>query len=213
MERNIDLEHLFDETRLSYPNLPRWVREDGRIAVLAVDPGVTTGLSLLIARYDESSRTFVVDGWGSHQVSYGGSGNRSDRRGVSLEHPEQDVADRIAELFLDLAELMPTALVIEDFIIRKMNTTREFLAPVRVTAGIVQEIYHEAPSLVGKIAYQTPADAKSVCTDERMDRWGYQIETQKDRHSRDADRHGILFLRRLSEDPRRTASLSSPLAR
>lgn len=210
MERNIDLEHLFEG---AYSAGLRALRAPGTIAVLAVDPGVTTGLSLLTAHYDKSSRTFVVDGWGSHQISYGGSGNRSDRRGVSETNPEQDIAGRIAELFLCLAEVQPTALVIEDFIIRKMNTTREFLAPVRVTAGIVQEVYHEAPDLAEKITYQTPADAKSVCTDERMDRWGYQIETQKDRHSRDADRHGILFLRRLSEDPRRTASLSSPLER
>lgn len=200
MDRNIDLERMFeDEGHISAS-----FRHSDEIAVLSVDPGVTTGLSIMTASLNRDSRMYEVGGWGSHQMSYGGSGNRSDRSGVDPRFPEQDIAGRIAEVFLNLAEQGTAALVIEDFIIRKMNTTRDFLAPVRVTAGIVQAVYKENPKLMSNIFYQTPADAKSVCTDERMDRWGFKIASQNDRHSRDADRHGILFLRRCSEKPRET---------
>lgn len=196
MERNIDLEHMFDTGG-------SW-RHSDEIAVLSVDPGVTTGLSLMTASLNKKTRMYEVGGWGSHQLSYGGSGNRSDRAGVDEDYPEQDISGRIADVFLALAEDGLTALVIEDFIIRKMNTTRDFLAPVRVTAGIVQAVYRQRPELMPNIYYQTPADAKSVCTDKRMDLWGFEIDSRNDRHSRDADRHGILLLRRCSENPRKT---------
>lgn len=201
MERTLDFEKLLNGDRLEK-------RHSDEIGVIAVDPGVTTGISIMTATKDPESRQWTATRWGSHQLSYGGSGNTSDTQGVNSAWPEQDVASQIGTVFSLMSKEIPTALVIEDFIIRKMNTSRDFLAPVRVTAGIMQHIYQWVPEVIAeRHFFQTPADAKSICTDERMDLWGFSISSQKDRHSRDADRHATLFLRRVSENPRKAASL------
>lgn len=170
-------------------------------AILGIDPGVTTGLSVIAFRESEMPLPHEVEHWGSDQISYGGSGNQEDMIAIRGGFVEQEIAARIADVVKDLRSVVPKVIVvIEDFIIRQQNSTREFLAPVRITSGIVQEIF-----LISgiKVVYQTPADAKSICKDERMDKWGYQIKTKRDRHSRDADRHSTLFLRRAIENPRR----------
>lgn len=168
------------------------------VVVVAVDPGVTTGISVMSAKYDKKSRTYQTVDWGSNQLSYGGSGNTQDV--VNSEAPEDYIAENIIELVTEAKKVgCDVYLVIEDFIIRKMNTSRDFLSPVRITASIKGMAYWENLIKQDKIIMQTPADAKSVCTDKRMDLWGYTINTKQDRHSRDADRHAILFLRRLTE--------------
>lgn len=176
--------------------------------IIGIDPGVTTGVSV-IAFKDSITSPDEVKKWGSTQISYGGSGNVSDV--VKEDNVEQYIANRVARLALALRDIpLPhprVVIAIEDFIVRKMNQSRDFLAPVRITSGILQAIY-EAPGLHNiEYVIQTPADAKGICKDERLDLWGYPVKTTKDRHSRDADRHSVLCLRRLLEKPRSFSDL------
>lgn len=175
---------------------------DGEFAVIVgVDPGVTTGVSVLILdlsdglpRPDDADK---IKTW-THQLSYGGSGNKGDLvEGNGWE--EQDIAESIGLLVFDLKTVYENVyLVIEDFIIRKFLSSRDFLSPVRITSGILQDVRTRGTLPKDQIFFQSPSEAKGVCTDERLDRWGYTIKTQKDRHARDATRHAVLFLRRLS---------------
>lgn len=171
-------------------------------AIVGIDPGVTTGISVIGVNQNELPMPEDVEHWGSDQLSYGGSGNIDDIVKVKDGYVEQMISHMIGDVIEQLTAYYELRVIvaIEDFIVRQQNSSREFLAPVRITAGIVQEIY-ELPNV--KVVYQSPSDAKTVCKDERMDKWGYNIRTQKDRHARDADRHSILFLRRAMEKPSR----------
>lgn len=167
--------------------------------IVGVDPGVTTGVSVIgLEREYCIPHPSEVDIWGSTQFSYGNSGNSEDILGDD-DDIEQTISKMVADIAKYLSHFGDVIVSIEDFIIRKMNTSRDFLAPVRITAGIRQEIFGDKN--IGFVSY-TPADAKAICNDKRMDIWGYEIETQKDRHSRDADRHAVLTLRRIKENPR-----------
>ena len=173
--------------------------------IVGIDPGVTTGVSVIAFNSNNIPTPQDVGHWGSDQISYGGSGNAEDLIEVEDGFIEQRISLKIAEAIVALSKFSGNEIktrrvivAIEDFIVRQQNSSREFLAPVRITAGITQELFHTENT---KIILQTPADAKGICKDERMDKWGYTIRTQKDRHSRDADRHAILCLRRIMENP------------
>lgn len=188
--RNLDLEDLKEAEMLLRPF---------DVFIVGVDPGVTTGVSVIgFCHSDGIPLPSEVDVWGSTQFSYGNSGNFEDIL-ADDDNIEQHISCLVGDIAKHLAQFGNVIVSIEDFIIRKMNTSRDFLAPVRITAGIRQEIYKSRS--IGFVSY-TPADAKSICNDKRMDLWGYEIRTQKDRHSRDADRHAVLTLRRIKENPR-----------
>lgn len=181
-----------------------------QVVVIGIDPGVTTGLSVMVTKNLRGGVGEVKE-WGSDQISYGGSGNVADLYNGEKAFPEQEISQAIGKAILLWAKYNTVYVAIEDFIIRQHNSTRDFLAPVRITSGIMQEIYKSGREI--KILFQTPADAKSVCKDERMDAWGFQIKTQRDRHSRDADRHCVLLLRKFMADPRVEKTLLSVPAR
>lgn len=174
------------------------------VAIIGVDPGVTTGISVLVIDLNDGlpkpNDADKIRTW-THQISYGGSGNIKDVV-EGGEWEEQEIAEAIGRLIMTVqAQYGEVYLVIEDFIIRKFLSTREFLSPVRLTSGILQDIKGRGTLPRDRIFFQSPSEAKGVCTDERLDRWGYTIKTQKDRHARDATRHAVLFLRRLSVSP------------
>lgn len=192
------------ERTLDFFNPPENIK--GRTIFIGIDPGVTTGLSVMIV-------SDIIDGvegvvaWGSDQLSYGGSGNVKDLYTGDEMFPEQEISRKIADGIKAWAKRNKVYLAIEDFIIRQKNSGRNFLSPVRITAGIMQEIFGSGLDI--KITFQSPSDAKGTCKDERMDAWGFPIRTQKDRHSRDADRHSILFLRKMSANPAAEKTLLS----
>lgn len=176
--------------------------------IIGIDPGVTTGLSLIGWDGDKPPLPQDVEVWYSDQISYGGSGNVKDLYSTEGGFVEQEICRQIQLFILHVySQCDNLYIAIEDFIIRRVDTSRDFLSPVRLTAGILQAIYPILTELHGdgeraNIMFQSPSDAKGVCTDARMDKWGYAIKTQKDRHSRDADRHAVLLLRRMIENPR-----------
>lgn len=175
--------------------------------IIGVDPGVTTGVSVIaFSAHPLPDSPADVPLWGSAQLSYGESGNASDV--IEGEWVEQEIARKVASIALAFrSHGIRVIFAIEDFIIRKTNTSRDFLSPVRITSGILQELRQEKFKGVGiEISMQTSADAKSICTDDRMNKWGYHVKSQRDRHSRDADRHAVLCLRYLIEKKNRSFS-------
>ena len=192
------------ERTLNFFTPPRSIKN--RNVVIGIDPGVTTGLSVMVVD-DLSNGVEAVMAWGSDQISYGGSGNVQDLYEGDERFPEQEIAEQIGQAIVRWSKYNKVYVACEDFIIRKPNSTRDFLAPVRITSGIMQEIYKAGKDI--DVIFQPPSEAKGVCTNERMDLWGFPIKTQKDRHSRDADRHSILLLRKFMADPRTSKLLLS----
>lgn len=184
------------ERTLDFFSPPENIKD--RTVFIGIDPGVTTGLSVMIVSEISKGVEGIV-AWGSDQLSYGGSGNVSDLYVGDESFPEQAISRKIGDAIKAWAKKNRVIVAIEDFIIRQKNSSRNFLSPVRITAAIMQEIFGSESNI--SVTFQSPSDAKGTCKDERMDAWGFPIRTQKDRHSRDADRHSILCLRRMMANP------------
>jgi gp68 len=179
--------------------------ESAPLIIIGVDPGVTTGVATATLKGKEVGSladVFVEMG----QLSYGFSGNGFDIiESTSTGEGEAKVAAEIAQLVRTaVLHGSRVVLVIEDFVVRRFDSSREFLSPVRITARIQQELFNDTICQGVTVAIQSPSDAKQTCTDERMKKWGIQPKTHKDRHGLDAARHCVLFIRKLMANPNQT---------
>lgn len=164
--------------------------------VIAVDPGGTTGWSLISIPPEalcESDVTILDNIW-THQHGQVDCGSYRGNLATSL-HPGISTDGEFSGVY-DLAKFIRAwpcaAVVIEDFNLRQLRMDRDLLSPVRVTAALGYELWK-----MGKDYHvQTPVDAKRVCTDDRLKQWRMYDPTGNLKHARDADRHAILFLRR-----------------
>jgi len=187
---------------MSYSDVIQMSMESSPLAIIGVDPGVTTGVAIAtLQRKEIGSLTDVFVEMG--QLSYGFSGNGFDIiESASAEEGEAKVAAEIAQLVRTaVLHGSRVVLVIEDFVVRRFDSSREFLSPVRITARIQQELFNDTICQGVTVAMQSPSDAKQTCTDERMKKWGIQPKTHKDRHGLDAARHCVLFIRKLMANP------------
>lgn len=187
---------------MSYSDVIQMSMEFAPLAIIGVDPGVTTGVAIATLQRKEIGSladVFVEMG----QLSYGFSGNGFDIiESASAEEGEAKVAAEIAQLVRTaVLHGSRVVLVIEDFVVRRFDSSREFLSPVRITARIQQELFNDTICQGVTVAMQSPSDAKQTCTDERMKKWGIQPKTHKDRHGLDAARHCVLFIRKLMANP------------
>lgn len=187
---------------MSYSDVIQMSMESTPLAIIGVDPGVTTGVAIATLQRKEIGSladVFVEMG----QLSYGFSGNGFDIiESASAEEGEAKVAAEIAQLVRTaVLHGSRVVLVIEDFVVRRFDSSREFLSPVRITARIQQELFNDTICQGVTVAMQSPSDAKQTCTDERMKKWGIQPKTHKDRHGLDAARHCVLFIRKLMANP------------
>ena len=187
---------------MSYSDVIQMSMESAPLAIVGVDPGVTTGVAIATLQRKEIGSladVFVEMG----QLSYGFSGNGFDIiESASAEEGEAKVAAEIAQLVRTaVLHGSRVVLVIEDFVVRRFDSSREFLSPVRITARIQQELFNDTICQGVTVAMQSPSDAKQTCTDERMKKWGIQPKTHKDRHGLDAARHCVLFIRKLMANP------------
>jgi hypothetical protein len=182
-----------------------------RLTVAAFDPGGTTGWSVMMVDYEDlkDPRKSVhgnLRRWYHGQVDCGStSGNAADSAsandydlGISETGEAAGVA--ICENIIGEALAMavgPIAAVIEDFIIdpERMNTGRDFLSPVRVMSRLEQLLWESRSTTVHK---QMPSE-KPTASDDRLKQWGMYTGGNGDRHSRDADRHALVFLRKLKQ--------------
>lgn len=190
---------------MSYSDVIQMSTESAPLAIIGVDPGVTTGVAIAtLQRKEIGSLTDVFVEMG--QLSYGFSGNGFDIiESASAEEGEAKVAAEIAQLVRTaVLHGSRVVLVIEDFVVRRFDSSREFLSPVRITARIQQELFNDTICQGVTVAMQSPSDAKQTCTDERMKKWGIQPKTHKDRHGLDAARHCVLFIRKLMANPNQT---------
>lgn len=190
---------------MSYSDVIQMSMESAPLAIIGVDPGVTTGVAIATLQRKEIGSladVFVEMG----QLSYGFSGNGFDIiESASAEEGEAKVAAEIAKLVRTaVLHGSRVVLVIEDFVIRRFDSSREFLSPVRITARIQQELFNDTICQEVTVAMQSPSDAKQTCTNERMKKWGIQPKTYKDRHGLDAARHCVLFIRKLMANPNQT---------
>lgn len=85
----------------------------------------------------------------------------------------------------------------EDFILRQMNTAREFISPVRIFSQLAySEIVHGRRARIPFV--QSASTAKSTATDERMQTAGLYRPGMI--HANDAMRHASTFMRRCRAD-------------
>ena len=190
---------------MSYEDVIQMSMESSPLMIVGIDPGVTTGVAVASLRGKEVGSladVFLEMG----QLSYGFSGNGTDIiASASVEEGEAKVATEIAQLVRTaVLQGSRVVLVIEDFVVRRFDSSREFLSPVRITARIQQELFNDTICEGVTVVMQSPSDAKQTCTDERMKKWGIQPKTHKDRHGLDAARHCILFIRKLMANPNQT---------
>lgn len=184
--------------------------EKGRVIVVAFDPGDTTGWSSHCAPKDllmgggtretlkVMRRAMGEDGFGREHVGW-----RLGQFGVGEGLDEDDQTDRMIQLVRqawgvwEVDENWDTFFVVlEDFILRRSEMSRSLLTPVRLIAKFEYAFRHKGIY----VCRQSPGDAKNVVTDERLRSWNV-YQTSSGVHSRDAQRHGILALRRWGSQP------------
>lgn len=188
-----------DKTSKKIPDAPRH-----RATIISLDPGGTTGWSLMNVHAEALFDPEVplmenITFWQHGQIDCGTlKGNRGTsgvgdiEDGVST-HGEAAGVNEIISL---LRAWPGAAVVIEDFIVRQMNQSRDFLAPVRITAALSQYLYNQNREYF----VQQPSMAKSSATDERLKIWGMYDRSGGLGHARDADRHAITFIKRLKQN-------------
>lgn len=183
--------------------------KDGRLVVVAFDPGVSTGWAWRAFDREDLPRLPTAR---LLRVSEGGTGliERDPRvvprlvlaGGVAMWDTYTAMAMqsvvrsawKVAEVDEDLDTFV---VVVEDFILRTSDAARHTLAPVRVTAAF-EALMRD--SGVNVFTGQSASDAKRAITDERLRRWDVYEEGPE--HRRDAMRHLILFMRRWRDDHR-----------
>lgn len=180
--------------------------------IIALDPGETTGwmlikFSTIVDSVDGETALNVagVDGIIYHLHGQVDCGAR--RGALSTEEGTAEVlgdpglnphgeAQGVARLLTLIDENPSAAIVIEDFIVdfKKINKDRSALSPVRITAAIRQGLWDRGR--LNRSFLQDRANAKSSMNDDRLKEFKAYQRTGGLGHARDADRHGLYFLRR-----------------
>jgi hypothetical protein len=164
--------------------------------VIALDPGGTTGWSLISVHPESLTAPDAdwLDNIFFHQHGQVDCGVHRGNLGTSL-HSGISTDGEFGGVY-DLAKFIhqwpSAAIVIEDFVLRQHRMDRELLSPVRITAALGYSLWRKGRDY----HVQSPSDAKRVCSDDRLKQWGMYDPYGSLRHARDADRHAILFLRK-----------------
>lgn len=167
---------------------------EGRLVVCAFDPGIRTGWAWFdVDRIDMCSlgtRAGLKSAdteWGTFDTSKG-----------ERYHIDQMVA--ITRAAWNWAKVNPERdtfiVTIEDFILQMMSSDRELLAPVRLTARYLDRMETSGLAIWTRT---TASEAKSTVTDQRLKLWN-QFDSSSGLHARDAQRHGILVLRKYASE-------------
>jgi hypothetical protein len=101
------------------------------------------------------------------------------------------------DLFRIIKQVWPVAVVIEDFIPRKLDKSRHFLSPVRVTEKLDMLLWRE------NIRHfrQMPSTAMTTISDDYLRAIGMWLPGEP--HANDAQRHVVTFTRMLLKHPER----------
>jgi hypothetical protein len=170
--------------------------------VISIDPGGITGWSVMmvhpdaLVEADVSILANLDEPFGRRengQVTAMPKAAKFKARELSAEERQC-----VRTLYNDVILRWPgAAIVIEDFILRKQSMDRAMLSPVRLTAALEWVI--DESGIPYSLFRQTPAEAKGLATDERLKKWGLYQRAGGMQHARDADRHGITFLRKAKQ--------------
>ena len=159
--------------------------------VIALDPGQTTGWSLMVTHPEAlmDPKEKVLESITTHHHGQ-----------VSALFEDQNMTNgesiAVDDLWAFIQSWPEAAIVMEDFVIRINDRSRQFLSPVRIMARIDYLLWKH-----GRVAFrQSPGDAKNVCNDKRLKEWGMYDSYGGLNHARDADRHALLFLRKCKQD-------------
>ena len=176
----------------------RWVatNEDEHLfwpRVIWIDPGVVSGVAVMwfdpVALFSGAPIGRVVLA-------------RSEQYLAGPENGQNGQINRFLRLRNALAGEHGLATGCESFIVRQMNMSQEFLAPVRIRAGIefklsMTKTFDQVLLGTGTQLYtQSPSDAMNVFTDARLKE--LRMYTPGPDHIRDATRHCLLWIRKLS---------------
>lgn len=183
----------------------------GCLTIVGVDPGGTTGWSVLKVDYFRLiDQSIPIDNaiiqWRHGQIDCGAnSGNAATSAtandfGLGISETGEAAGVWLMENIIRQNAMFPgaTAVVIEDFILRINNKGRDALSPVRITAALQQLLWE---GQYAEIFKQQPSEAKSALTDDRLKRRGFYDPSGAARHARDADRHALLFLQKCRQKP------------
>jgi hypothetical protein len=156
------------------------------IGVFAVDPGGTTGWAY---------------GKGIDLETLPGGESELDIIASEMAGDENQVAH---DLYRIIQQVWPVAVIIEDFVPRKLDQSRHFLSPVRVTAKLEYLLW----AAECRWWRQMPALAMSTITDDHLK----EIEMYQPAkpHANDATRHVLTYTRMLLNHPERHGQLISP---
>ena len=154
--------------------------------IFAVDPGGTTGWAYAKAVDIQTLPAGECD---------------MDIIGAEMAGDENQQA---YDLFRLIKQVWPVAVVIEDFIPRKLDQSRHFLSPVRITAKLELLLWRDEK----RWWRQMPSLAMSTITDEHLKATGLWIPGQP--HANDAQRHALTYTRMLLKHPERHEQIISP---
>lgn len=160
---------------------------EAKIRVVAFDPGGTTGWSIMettLGALDDNTIPVheILTGWWHGQIVC------NDEK---IDNYEQVAIDAMAELITAQAAADDFAVVMESYQIRSKRTDAETISPIRFIAGVEQYVW----DMCRYMAKQGPSEKTGV-TDERLETWGLYLRDGQ-QHARDADRHALLFLKKL----------------
>lgn len=162
---------------------------DTPMVVIAFDPGGTTGWSVMETTYGglndqtKSLHEVVTKWWHGQIVS-------NDEK---IDNYEQVATATMDEIILTAAHERGCdfAVVIESYQIRSKRTDAETISPIRFIAALEHLVWEHNRYL----AKQQPSE-KSIASDDRLESWGFYAPDGL-QHARDADRHALIFLRKL----------------
>lgn len=159
------------------------------LVVVWADPGETVGWSL----HRVSCK---------HLLAHGQVGSVSVMRWSSGQFRARGTSEGVNQ-YLNLCRLAYERVTEEDdifvigtegFTLRQFSTDSSLLEPVRFNAVLMDRLRESGPV----VEVQQPGDAMQEITDARLMLWGlYKVGAE---HGRDAQRHGLLFLRRWAAD-------------
>ena len=163
---------------------------------LAFDPGVTTGWCVVRVPRLKLVREGFLEAMRPTEHGGGGCWNAGEFTGGD-DWAVDTMLDITRAVYQDVDESAGDQwmILVEDFVVRRVQMDRAFLSPVRLGAMYRRDM-RNAPVLVD---FRMSSDAMNVVTDGRLRDWNmYRAGSV---HARDAQRHAIMSCRRYSSEP------------
>lgn len=157
-------------------------------AIVALDPGTTTGVAWVWKHVPDYNVHLMLDG-GKH-----GDAFEVEAKKPLTWHEELTAAHTIVDELEGVERLHGLAVVVyEGFTLRQFNMRADLLAPVRITAMVQAVAEEREVGLAAQWISQSPS-SKGTLTRKRMEALNLWLPGKE--HARDALRHLVLRLRR-----------------